>query len=227
MHMAYAHMHICYMHAVCASTKNETKNSSSRSSWRWHTTTVVGPYSMAFSRLFILFSISMGLAFCIDETINELIMTNDQGSQRSLSLLLCGLFASRKWQICACQCSVSDHNLINEECTFVICNGCEHIRTGCEWAITLRIATARLNSLLLHTAIVLFSFNRNAHSAFMRNCRRWKRNAPYNFAHDAKRKWSVNDALSAKNTRREERQRERGDVGGGGDNSDGSSLNGV
>lgn len=29
---------------------------------------------------FILFSISMGLAFCIDETINELIMTNDRGS---------------------------------------------------------------------------------------------------------------------------------------------------
>lgn len=46
-----------------------------------------------------------------------------------LLLLLCGLCASRKWQICACQgqCSVSDHNLINEECTFVICNGCEHI----------------------------------------------------------------------------------------------------
>lgn len=33
----------------------------------------------AFSRRF-LFSISMGLAFCIDETINELIMTNDQAT---------------------------------------------------------------------------------------------------------------------------------------------------
>lgn len=117
----------------------------------------------------------MGLAASFlaeTNTYNEMIMTNDH--TLSLDSAKSSFFISKVTNMrLQRQCSVSDHNLINEECTFVIC---------CK-AHIIRIVRARLNSLAAcHMALVppfcLFSIAKLIKA-------KTKRNVLFNFAHDA------------------------------------------
>lgn len=148
-----AHTWICLMHVHVRRAKNIEQKIQVHDLHGVHTTTttVVGPYTFAFARawLYFLFRFifhfdEFGL-FCIDETVNELIMTNDRGFVEiafggafriSLvhpvsfaALLLCVVRESDKYALAMPMFCIGSQYLINEECTFVICNGCEHIRS--------------------------------------------------------------------------------------------------